>query len=170
MAERCRRRRGRVLDLPLLTRSDEEVLGGFAAPSYAEGGFVDVRGNLCEGDAGGAFFAPAAWDWGKDFRGVLDHAGLLISREQEDSVALMFECEGGEDFAGDAEIGVAEMGAFGGFGERECDAAKGGWFHVRLVWSNRGNLAGWPVTRQCKLRAHRGIVSTCMRFCSASDT
>ena len=109
MAERCRRRRGRVLDLPLLTRSDEEVLGGFAAPSYAEGGFEDVRGNLCEGDAGGAFFAPAAWDWGEDFGGVLDHTGLLIGGKQEDAIALMLESEGGEDFSGDAKVGVAEM-------------------------------------------------------------
>jgi len=60
----------------------------------------------------------------------LDHAGLLIGREQEDSEALMLECQGGEDFAGNAEIGVAEMGAFGGLGQRECDTTKGGWFHV----------------------------------------
>jgi len=72
--------------------------------------------DFCEVDASGAFFAPAAWDRGEDFRGVLNHAGLLIAGEQKNSVALMFECEGGEDFAGDAEIGVAEMGAFGGFG------------------------------------------------------
>src|ERR1700745_1038768 len=102
MAERCQRRRGRVLDPPLLTRISEEVLGGFAAPGYAEGGFEDVGWNLCEGDAGGAFFAPAAWNWGEDLRGVLDHAGLLIGREQEDSVALVFESEGRENFAGNA--------------------------------------------------------------------
>jgi hypothetical protein len=129
MAERCQRRRGRVLDLPLRTRISEEALWGFAAPGYAEGGFEDVGGNLCEGDAGGAFFAPAAWNWGEDLRGVLDHASLLIGREQEDSEALMLECERGEDLAGNAEIGVAEMGAFSGFGKRECDAAKGGWLH-----------------------------------------
>jgi hypothetical protein len=130
MAERCQRRRGRVLDSPLLTQISEEALWGFAAPGYAEGGFEDVGGNICEGDAGGAFFAPAAWNWGEDLRGVLDHAGLLIGSEQQDSVALMLECQRGEDFAGDAEIGVAEMGAFGGFRERERDAAKGGWLHV----------------------------------------
>src|SRR5579862_6411592 len=132
MPERCQRRRGRVLDPPLLTRSDEEVLGGFAAPSYAEGGFEDVRGNLCQVDAGGAFFAPAAWNRAEKFGGVLDHAGLLIGGKQEDAVALMFEGEGGEDFAGDAEIGVAEMGAFGGFGERKGDAAKGFGRHFSL--------------------------------------
>jgi hypothetical protein len=114
-------------------RLQEEALRGFAAPSYAEGGFQDVGGNFCEVDAGGAFFAPAPWDWREDFGSVLDHAGLLIAGEQEDPVALMFECEGGEDFAGDAEVGVAEVGAFGGFGQRECDAAEGCWFHVRLA-------------------------------------
>src|SRR5579862_906205 len=106
MAEGCQRRRGRVLDpplltrigeemnggtlpaatragldLPLLTRISDEVLGGFAAPGYAEGGFEDVGGNFCEGDAGGAFFAPAAWDRGEDFWGVLNHSGLLIGGE-----------------------------------------------------------------------------------------
>ncbi len=49
---------------------------------------------------------------------------MLIGGEQEDAVALMFKGEGGEDFAGDAEVGVAEMGAFGGFGKRECDACE----------------------------------------------
>ena len=108
----------------------EEVLGGFAAPGYAQGGFEDVGGNFCESYAGGAFFAPAAWDWREDFGGVLDHAGLLIVSEQEDSVALMFESERGEDFAGDAEIGVAEMGALSGFGQRERDATERCRFHV----------------------------------------
>ena len=51
------------------------------------------------------------------FRGVLDHAGLLVGSKEEDAEALMFECEGGEDFSGDAEVGVAEVRAFGGFGE-----------------------------------------------------
>jgi hypothetical protein len=108
----------------------KKSLWGFAAPGYAEGGFEDVGGHLCEGDAGGAFFAPAAWNWGEDLRGVLDHAGLLIGGKQEDAVALMLKSQGGEDFAGDAEIGIAEMGAFGGFGQRECDLTKRGWFHV----------------------------------------
>src|SRR5579864_563688 len=130
MAERCQRRCGRVLDLPLLTRINEEALGGFAAPGYAESGFEDVGGNFCEGDAGGAFFAPAAGNGAENFGGILDHTGLLIGREQEDSVALMLESEGGEDFAGDAEVGVAEVGAFGGLGEREGDLAKCGWLHV----------------------------------------
>ena len=70
-------------------------------------------------------FSPQPPGTGReDFGGVLDHAGLLIGGEQEDSVALMLECEGGEDFAGDAKIGVAEMGAFGGLGKREGDVAK----------------------------------------------
>jgi hypothetical protein len=107
----------------------KKSLGGFAAPSDAQGGFENVGGNFCEGDAGGTLFAPAAWDWGENFGSVLDHAGLLIGGEQEDAVALMLEREGGEDFAGDAEVGVAEMGAFGGLGKRECDLAKCGWFH-----------------------------------------
>lgn len=94
-----------------------EALGGLAAPGYAEGGFEDVGGDLCETYAGGAFFAPAAWDWREDFWSVLDHAGLLVRGEQEDSVALVFEGEGGEDFSGDAKIGVAEVRAFRGFGK-----------------------------------------------------
>jgi hypothetical protein len=49
----------------------------------------------------------------------------------------MLESEGSEDFAGDAEVGIAEMRAFGGFGQRECDLAKGGWFHVSEVWPSR---------------------------------
>jgi|SRR5579864_6326990 len=109
MAERCQRRRGRVLDLPLLARVSEEAFGGFAAPGYAEGGFEDVRGNLCQVDAGGAFFAPAAWNRAENFGGVLDHAGLLIGGKQEDAIALMLESESGEDFSGDAKVGVAEM-------------------------------------------------------------
>jgi hypothetical protein len=108
----------------------EEALRGFAAPGYAQSGFEDVRRNFCEGDARGTFFAPAAGNWGEDFGRVLDHAGLLVAGEQQDSIALMFESEGGEDFAGDAEVGVAEMGAFGGFGERERDAAERYRFHV----------------------------------------
>lgn len=108
----------------------EEALGGFTTPSNAEGGFQDVGWDFRETYAGGAFFAPAAWNRGEDFRGVLDHAGLLVRGEEENSEALMFEGEGGEDFAGDAEVGVAEVGTFGGFGERECDAAEGCWFHL----------------------------------------
>jgi hypothetical protein len=108
----------------------EEALWGFAAPGNAQGGFENVSGNFCEGDASGAFFAPAAGNWGEDFRRVLDHAGLLVAGEEEDAVALMFESEGCEDFAGDAEIGVAEVRAFGGFGERERDAAERCRFHV----------------------------------------
>jgi hypothetical protein len=42
----------------------------------------------------------------------------------------MFEGERGENFAADAEVGIAEVRAFGGFGEREGDAAEGGWRHV----------------------------------------
>jgi hypothetical protein len=113
-------------DVPLL----EQALWGFAAPGDSKGGFENVGGDFGETHAGGTFFAPAAWDWGEDFGGVLDHAGLLIRCEQEDAVALMLESEGGEDFSGDAEVGVAEMRAFGGLGQRECDAAKGGWFHL----------------------------------------
>ena len=94
----------------------KKSLRSFAAPSDAESGFQDVRRNFCEGDPGGAFFAPAAWNRAEDFGGVLDHTGLLIGGEQEDSVALMLECEGGENLAGDAKVGVTEMGAFGGFG------------------------------------------------------
>jgi hypothetical protein len=106
------------------------VLGGFATPGYAESGFEDVSRNFREADAGGAFFSPAAWNWGEDLRGVLDHAGLLIGGEQKNAVALMFEGESGEDFSGDAEISVAEVGALSSFGQRECDAAEGGWFHL----------------------------------------
>ena len=119
-------RDGYLRDVPLL----EQVLWGFAAPRDSKSGFENVGGDFGETHTGGAFFAPAAWDWREDSRGVLDHAGLLIGGEQQDSVALMLESEGGEDFSGDAEIGVAEMRAFGSLGKRECDAAKGGWFHV----------------------------------------
>ena len=107
-----------------------EALGGFAAPCYAEGGFEDVGGDLCETYPRGAFFAPAARDRGEDFRGVLNHTGLLVGGEEQDAEALMFEGEGGEDFAGDAEVGIAEVRAFRGFGQREGDAAEGCWFHV----------------------------------------
>jgi hypothetical protein len=168
MAERCQRRRGRVLDPPLLTRIGEETLWSLAAPGYAEGGFEDVGGNLCEGDAGGAFFAPAAWNWREDLRGVLDHASLLIGREQEDSEALMLECEGSEDFAGDAKVGVAEMGAFGGFGQRERDAAKGGWFHVSQVWPSRENLAGFHVARQTEVWRRKTARQASSVICSES--
>ena len=79
----CQRRRGRVLGPPpLLMRINEEVLGGFAAPGYAECGLEDVGGDLCETHASSAFFAPAAWDWGEDFWGVLYHAGLLVGGEE----------------------------------------------------------------------------------------
>ena len=83
-----------------------------AASRMSAGTFVRLRG--------WRLFRPTAWDWREFFGGVLDHAGLLIASEQEDSVALMFESEGGEDFAGDAEIGVAEMGALSGFGSESA--------------------------------------------------
>jgi hypothetical protein len=60
----------------------------------------------------------------------LDHASLLISGEEEDTIALVFEGESGEDFSGDAEISVAEVGALSSFGKREGDAAEGCWFHL----------------------------------------
>ena len=128
-------RDGYLRDVPLL----EQVLWGFAAPRDSKSGFENVGGDFGETHTGGAFFAPAAWNGAENFGGVLDHAGLLIGGEQQDSVALMFEREGGEDFAGDAEVGVAEVRAFGGFGERECDAAKGCWFHVSyFMWVKCG--------------------------------
>jgi len=119
-------RDGYLRDVPLL----EQVLWGFAAPRDSKSGFENVGGDFGETHTGGAFFAPAAWNGREDSRGVLDHAGLLIGGEQQDAVALMLESEGGEDFSGDAEIGVAEMRAFGSLGKRECDAAKGCWFHL----------------------------------------
>ena len=38
--------RAGLVDPPLLTRINEEVLGGFAAPGYAQGGFENVSGNF----------------------------------------------------------------------------------------------------------------------------
>src|SRR5262249_46643279 len=83
-------------------------------------------------DARGSFFAPAAGDRGKNLRRILNHAGLLVGSEEEDAEALMFEGEGGENFAGDAEIGVAEVRALGGLREREADAAEGFGSHGRI--------------------------------------
>ena len=75
------------------------------------------EGTFFEENSRGAFFAPATWNGREDFRRVLDHAGLLIGGEKEDSVALMLERESGEDFSGDAKVGLAEVRAFGSFGE-----------------------------------------------------
>lgn len=94
----------------------KKSLRSLAAPSDAEGGFEDIGRDFRETHACGAFFAPASRDWREDFRSVLDHAGLLVAGEQEDSEALVFKGEGCEDFAGNAEIGVAEMRAFRGLG------------------------------------------------------
>ena len=65
---------------------------------------------------------------------VGEEAGLGVGVKHEVAVAEVDGGEGGEDAAAGAEIDGAHMGAFGGIGEREGDAAE--------VFGGHGNFCG----------------------------
>src|SRR5215472_15254298 len=102
----------------------------------------------------------------------MNHAGLLVGSEEQDAETLMFEGEGSEDFAGDAEVGLTEMGALGGFGERESDTAEGfgghGWIWLQDDTSGGGKYHNLKfefeignLKFQMEARATAGLASLC---------
>jgi hypothetical protein len=72
--------------------------------------------------------------WEEDFRGISDECCLLLRREHQVAVALLYMDECGEDVAADAEVGCANVRAFLCAFKRESDAAKVGCAHFVAAW------------------------------------
>ena len=104
------------------------------APGGEEGFFEDAFSGFGEEHAGGAFAAPGAVAWVENGRMGLNEIFLLERSKLDHSKLFVGIGEGGEDFSGDAEVGVVHVLALFGFGEAESDAAEvgGSGWHVGL--------------------------------------
>ena len=96
------------------------------APGGEKGFFDRALGGFGEEDVGAALAAPGAVAWIEDRRMRLNEIFLLDGRELDHGELIVGVGEGGEDFSGDAEVGVAHMFSFFGFGEAEGESAKVG--------------------------------------------
>ena len=96
------------------------------APGGEDGFFEGALVRFGEEDAGAAFATPGAVAW-LEYRWVrFDEIFLLNGSELDHGKLFVGIGEGGEDFSGDAEIGVVHVFAFFAFCKAESDAAEVG--------------------------------------------
>ena len=97
------------------------------APGGEDGFFEGALVRFGEEDAGATFATPGAVAW-PEYRWVrFDEIFLLDGSEFDHGKLLIGIGEGGEDFSGDAEVGMVHVFALFGFWEAESDAAEVGW-------------------------------------------
>ena len=77
-----------------------------------------------EKDAGAAFAAPGAGDGLEGGRTSGDEFILLCGSELDHATLFIGIAEGGEDFSGDAEVGVVHVLALLGLWKRKGEAAE----------------------------------------------
>jgi hypothetical protein len=94
------------------------------APGGQEGFFEGAFGGFGEKHARRALAAPGSVD-GRESDGIgLDEVFLLRGRELDHATFFVWVAEGGEDFPGDAEVGMVHVATLFGLGKRESEAAK----------------------------------------------
>ena len=96
------------------------------APGGEDGFFEDALVGFGEEDIGAAFAAPGSLAWIENGGMGLNEIFLLDGREFDHSELFVRIGEGGEDFSGDAEVGVVHVLALFGLGQAEGDAAEVG--------------------------------------------
>ncbi len=103
-----------------------EFRRGVIAPGGEESFFEDALVGFGEEHVGAAFAAPGAVAWIENGRMGLDELFLLDGSEFDHGELFVGVGESGEDFTGDAEVGVIHVLALFGFGEAQGDAAEVG--------------------------------------------
>ena len=96
------------------------------APGGEDGGLESALGGFGEEDAGAALAAPGSVD-GLEGGGMgCDEFFLLCGSELDHTTFFVWIAQSGEDFAGDAEVGMVHVPALLGLREREGKAAEVG--------------------------------------------
>lgn len=112
------------------------------APGGEDGFFEGALGGFGEEDMRAACTAPGSVD--RSERGGMgcDEIFLLDGSEFDHGELFVGISEGGEDFSGDAEVGVVHVLALFGLWEAEGDAAEIGWsgWHEMLPRRVRGKM------------------------------
>ena len=96
------------------------------APGGEDGFFEDAFAGFGEKHVGTAFAAPGAVAWIKNGGMGLNEIFLLDRGEFDHGELFVGVSESGEDFTGDAEVGVVHVLAPFGCGEAESEAAEVG--------------------------------------------
>ena len=108
------------------------------APGGEKRLFEGALGGFAEEDVGAAFATPCAVAWVEGGRVSSDEVFLLEGSELDHSKLFVWISEGGEDFAGNAKVGVVHVFSFFGLREAAGNAPEvggSGWHGALLMLS-----------------------------------